>query len=124
MHYYGYGMFRGDPNPHRITIFNKFNPMQATLYQVVMFVLLPVQGYTGVLLWDVERFRAQVDFFGGVRVIDSVHVLIFIFFVAYILLHPYLGTLGATRTGQYRGMITGYEEGEQEEGGPAAVEGE
>jgi thiosulfate reductase cytochrome b subunit len=125
MQYYCYGMFRGEANPHRIEIYNKFNPMQAVLYQFVMFVALPVQAYTGVLLWDVERFRAQVNFFGGVRVIDSVHVLIFIFFVAYILIHPYLGTLGATRTGQYRGMITGYEEVEEGEGeaGPAAAAG-
>ncbi len=109
MNYYCYGMFRGDPNPHRISIYNKFNPMQASLYQLVMVILVPVQFYTGVLLWDVHRFSMQVNFFGGVRVVDTVHVLIFIFFVAYVLIHPYLGTLGASRTGQYRAMITGYE---------------
>ena len=110
MKYYCYGIFAGTPNPHRISITNKFNPMQATLYQLVMVVLVPVQFYTGVLLWDVRRFSAQVDFFGGIRVVDTVHVLIFIFFVAYVLVHPYLGTLGASRTGQYKAMISGYEE--------------
>jgi len=110
MKYYCYGMFVGEPNPHQISITNKFNPMQATLYQLVMVVLVPVQFYTGVLLWDVQRFAAQVNFLGGIRVVDTVHVLIFIFFVAYVLVHPYLGTLGATRTGQYKAMISGYEE--------------
>jgi len=110
MRYYCYGMFRNDPNPHQVSIYNKFNPMQATLYQLVMVVLVPIQFYTGVLLWDVQRFSAQVNFFGGVRVVDTVHVLIFIFFVAYVLIHPYLGTLGGSRTAQYKSMITGYEE--------------
>jgi thiosulfate reductase cytochrome b subunit len=110
MRYYCYGMFTGEPNPHRIGIYNKFNPMQASLYQLVMVVLVPVQFYTGVLLWDIRRFSGQVNFFGGVRVVDTVHVLIFIFFIAYILVHPYLGTLGASRTGQYKAMLTGYEE--------------
>ena len=110
MKYYFCGMFAGAPNPHRIGVFNKFNPMQATLYQLVMVALVPIQFYTGVLLWDVQRFSAQVNFFGGLRVVDTVHVLIFIFFVAYLLVHPYLGTLGATRLGQYKAMITGFEE--------------
>ena len=55
-----------------------------------------MQFYTGILLWDVKRFSAQVDFFGGVRVIDTVHVLIFIAFVFYILVHVYLGYARAT----------------------------
>ena len=118
MRYYCYGMFKGDPNPHRISALNKFNPMQASLYQLVMVVLVPVLAYTGVLLWDVQRFATQVNFFGGVRVVDTVHVLLFIFFVAYILVHPYLGTLGASRTGQYRAMITGYEDVEDTERTP------
>lgn len=122
MKYYCYGMFAGAPNPHHISVFNKFNPMQATLYQLVMVVLVPVQFYTGVLLWDVQRFSAQVNFFGGLRVVDTVHVLIFIFFVAYILVHPYLGTLGATRLGQYKAMITGFEE--VEDTAEAATPGE
>jgi thiosulfate reductase cytochrome b subunit len=120
LRYYCHGMFRGDPNPHRMTIYNKFNPMQATLYQLVMVVLVPVQFATGVLLWDPARFSAPLNFFGGLRVVDTVHVLIFIFFVAYVLVHPYLGTLGATRTGQYKAMISGYEEVEDGSEAPPA----
>jgi len=108
--YYGYGMFKGDPNPHHITAYAKFNPVQSMLYQIVMLLLVPIQFYTGILLWDVKRFSAQVEFFGGVRVVDTIHVLIFIFFVSYVLIHPYLGTLGATRLAQYKAMWTGYEE--------------
>ena len=78
--YYGYGIFKGDPSPHHLSIYRKFNPLQSMTYQIVMLLLLPVQAFTGVLLWDLTRFANVVAFFGGVRVIDTVHVLIFIFF--------------------------------------------
>ena len=118
--YYGYGMFKGDPNPHHISAYAKFNPVQSMLYQIVMLLLVPVQFYTGILLWDVKRFSAQVEFFGGIRVVDTIHVLIFIFFVAYVLIHPYLGTLGASRLAQYKSMWTGYEELPDDHATPAA----
>jgi thiosulfate reductase cytochrome b subunit len=113
LQYYGYGIFKGDPNPHQISIYGKFNPMQAMTYQVIMLLLLPIQFYTGLLLWDVKRFSAQVEFLGGVRVVDTVHVLIFIFFVAYVLVHIYLGSLGHTTTAHFKAMFTGYEEVEE-----------
>ena len=98
-YYYAFGIFRGDPNPFTPTIYRKFNPLQI---------------YTGILLWDVKRFSAQVEFFGGVRVIDTVHVLIFIAFVFYIFVHVYLGSLGHTRTAHFKAMMTGYEDVEGE----------
>jgi len=118
--YYGYGIFKGDPNPHHLSIYRKFNPLQSLTYQVVMLLLVPIQAFTGVLLWDVSRFQRVVNALGGVRVVDTAHVLIFIFFVAYILVHPYLGTLGHTRLAHFKAMFTGYEELEEDEAAPAA----
>ena len=115
MQYYGYGIFRGDPNPHHVTAYRKFNAMQSMLYQVIMLMLVPIQAFTGLLLWDVTRFASAVEFLGGVRVVDTVHVLIFIFFVAYIPIHVYLGTLGHTPLAHFKEMFTGYLE---EEDGP------
>jgi len=112
--YYGYGIFKGQPNPHHVSVYHKFNPMQSMLYQIIMLFLVPIQFYSGVLLWDVERFRSQVDFFGGLRVVDTVHVLIFIFFAAFIFIHPYLASLGHTPTAHFKAMFTGYEEIEEE----------
>jgi thiosulfate reductase cytochrome b subunit len=121
VYYYGYGIFKGDPNPFHVSIYSKFNPLQSMTYQVIMMLLVPVQFYTGILMWDVKRFSAQVDFFGGVRVIDTVHVLIFITFVFYLLVHVYLGTLGHTRTTHFKAMLTGYEDVEEQ---PAGAEAE
>lgn len=118
-YYYGYGIFRGEPNPFHLSIYHKFNPLQSMTYQVVVMLLLPIQIYTGILLWDVNRFSAQVNFFGGVRIIDTVHVLIFIAFIFYMFVHVYLGTLGHTRTAHFKAMWTGYEDVEAE---PEAAE--
>ncbi len=113
--YYGYGIFKGDPNPHHVSVYRKFNPLQSMTYQIVMLLVLPIQCFTGILLWDLSRFSGTVAFLGGVRVVDTVHVVSFIFFAWYILVHAYLGTLGATPSEHFRAMFTGYEDVEEEE---------
>jgi len=110
MMYYGYGIFRGDPEPHQVTAYHKFNALQSITYQIVMMILVPVQFYTGLLLWDVERFAGSVALLGGVRVVATVHVMLFIFFTAYIFGHVYLGSLGHTASAHFKAMITGYED--------------
>ncbi len=112
--YYGYGIFKGAANPHRPAVLRKFNPVQGVIYQLVMMLLVPLQFYTGVLLWDLDRFAGSVEFFGGVRVVANVHVLLFVFFVAFILVHPYLASLGHSPSAHFRAMITGHEEIEDE----------
>ncbi|GAB3758977.1 cytochrome b/b6 domain-containing protein [Ramlibacter monticola] len=113
--YYGWGMFRGEHNPHRIDPYHKFNPLQRTLYQILMLFLLPLQFATGILMWDIKRFSAFVEMMGGLRVVSTVHVLIFIFFVFYLFFHPYLATLGHTPTAHIKAMVTGYEDVEEEQ---------
>jgi thiosulfate reductase cytochrome b subunit len=116
LQYYGYGIFKGDPNPHHVSAYHKFNPLQSVTYQVVMLLLVPLQFFTGILLWDLRHFSGAVEFFGGVRIVDTVHVLLFIFFVAYIFGHAYLGSLGHTPAAHFKAMFTGYEEVEAEAG--------
>ena len=115
--YYGYGIFKGDPNPHHLSAYHKFNALQSMTYQVIMQLLVPLQFVTGVLLWDLKRFAGAVEFFGGVRVVDTVHVLLFIFFTAFIFIHPYLASLGHTPSAHFKAMISGYEEVEEAPGG-------
>jgi len=110
MRYYGYGIFRGEPNPHHISPYAKFNPLQKVMYQIVMLLIVPMQFLTGILLWDVTRFTGWVEMLGGVRVISTIHVLIFIFFVSFVLIHIYLGTLGRKTSTHFKAMVTGYEE--------------
>ena len=114
MKYYGWGMFRGERNPHQIDPYHKFNPLQRTLYQILMLFLLPLQFVTGILMWDIQRFSAFIEMAGGLRVVSTVHVLVFIFFVFYLFFHPYLATLGHTPGAHIKAMVTGYEEVEDQ----------
>jgi thiosulfate reductase cytochrome b subunit len=110
MQFYGYGIFRGEPNPHTVSAYAKFNPLQSMMYQIVMMLIVPAQFATGVLLWDLQRFAGAVAALGGVRVVDTLHVLMFIFFCGFIVMHVYLCTLGHTVTAHFKAMWTGYEE--------------
>ena len=114
MRYYGYGIFRGDPNPHHVSAYRKFNALQSMMYQIVMMIVVPIQFATGVLMWDVARFSSVVDALGGLRVVATVHVLLFIFFCGFIFVHIYLSSLGHTPSAHFKAMITGYEEVEDE----------
>jgi thiosulfate reductase cytochrome b subunit len=108
--YYGYGIFVGEPNPHTITPDNKFNPMQQVAYFNIMLFLIPLQGLSGVLLWDLKRFAVPIALAGGLKMVASLHVFLFLFFTAFMISHIYLATLGHTPLAHFKAMITGYEE--------------
>jgi len=110
--YYGYGIFKGERSPHHVRPYDKFNPMQSISYQIIMLLVVPVQFATGLMMWDVKRFQQWIDVFGGIRVIDTIHVLIFIVFVFFILVHAYMGMLGKRPSTHFKEMFTGYEEPE------------
>ena len=114
LRYYSYGIFKSERNPHQVKPNDKFNPMQRMTYQLVMLLVVPVQFITGLILWDIKRFESWVALLGGIRVVDTIHVVIFIFFVFFILVHVYLGALGKRPSTHYREMLTGYEEPQQE----------
>ena len=120
--YYGYGIFRGAPNPHHVSAYHKFNALQSTAYQIVMMLLVPLLFYTGLLLWDVSRFSSLVEMLGGVRVVDTIHVLLFIFFCGFIVVHVYLCSLGHTPSAHFKAMLTGYEDVEDESAPEAGSE--
>ncbi|NPA15020.1 MAG: cytochrome B [Deferribacteres bacterium] len=112
--YYSYGIFVGEPNPFHPTPENKFNPLQKTAYLSIMLFLLPLQIFTGFLLLYPDEFREVIEFFGGIRVIDTIHVLLFFFFASFIIAHFYLATLGHTPLAHFKAMITGWEEEPEE----------
>jgi thiosulfate reductase cytochrome b subunit len=108
--YYGYGFFVGKPNPHVMTPENKFNALQQQAYLVIMMVLLPAQMISGLFLWKVKGYEEYVMLLGGIKIIDTIHVLIFFFFTSFIFIHCYLATLGHTPLAHFKAMFTGYEE--------------
>jgi thiosulfate reductase cytochrome b subunit len=85
-----------------------------------MFVFLPAQMITGLFLWRVKRFENYIDLLGGVKIVSTIHVMLFFFFTAFIFVHFYLSTLGHTPLAHLKAMFTGYEEHHE----PAPAEAE
>ena len=108
--YYGYGIFKGDPNPHAMTPENKFNALQQQAYLGLMLVFLPAQIMSGLFLWKVKGFENYIHLLGGVKIVDTIHVFLFYFFAVFLFVHFYLATLGRTPMAHFKAMFTGYEE--------------
>ena len=108
--FYGQGIFMGEKRPHDVQPSDKFNPMQKLTYQFMMFITVPITFLSGLMMWDVERFSGLIALVGGIRVVNTVHVLMFIMFVMFMFVHAYMGMLGPKPSTHYKEMITGYEE--------------
>lgn len=113
--FYGLGIMVGAENPHHSTPDNKFNPMQQVSYLMIMTLLIPLQIVTGLFLWDPELFSPIVNLV-GIQIFDLIHVFLWIFFSAFIIVHFYLATLGHTPLAHIIAMFTGYEEEHEEHG--------
>lgn len=112
--YYGYGIFKGAANPHAMIPDNKFNALQQQSYLGIMLFLLPAQMVSGVFLWKVKSYSEYIQILGGIKVIDTVHVVLFFVFAAFLVVHCYLATLGHTPLAHFKAMLTGYEEAHHE----------
>lgn len=111
--YYGFGIFMGEENPHHPSPEHKFNSMQQAAYLMIMVCLIPLQMISGLLLWDIKKFAPWIALFGGVAIVDAMHVLLFFFFTSFLFVHVYLATLGHTPLAHIKAMFTGYEETEE-----------
>ncbi|MBM4428487.1 MAG: hypothetical protein FJ031_14800, partial [Chloroflexi bacterium] len=113
--YYIDGIFKGEPHPFEKRPDNRMNPIQKTTYFMILNVLLPLQGLTGILMWGVQKFPNIANLFGGLPFLAPFHSLIAWAFPTFILVHVYMTTTGATPVEATRAMITGYEEVEVHE---------
>ncbi|NOQ51983.1 MAG: cytochrome b [Desulfuromonadaceae bacterium] len=108
--FYFFTFFLGGDNPHHPTPDNKFNPLQKTAYFVIMFVLVPLVGLSGLLLLNVEPLSGLIIMFGGLKVLVALHYLVACCLCAFIFTHVYLATLGHTMIAHFIPMWTGWEE--------------
>ena len=75
-----------------------------------MLLVVPIQFISGLMMWDIKRFEVPIAMLGGLNTVVTVHVLIYIFFVSFTMIHAYMGALGNTPATHFREMFTGYEE--------------
>jgi len=108
--FYGFQYFRGEPNPHQVTLDNKFNALQKMAYMAVMLLLVPLVVVTGVLLMNVAPLRDMVLAIGGLNFLIGLHWLLACAFLAFLVVHLYLSTLGHTPWAHFIPIWTGWEE--------------
>jgi thiosulfate reductase cytochrome b subunit len=114
--FYIFSMFKGTRNPFAPSAAERFNPLQKVAYLSLMLILMPVIIVTGVLLSDIVYFLNIINFMGGIRILDAVHVATGYAFILYLIVHLYMATLGYRLISHIKAMITGYGEEQDEPG--------
>jgi thiosulfate reductase cytochrome b subunit len=105
--YYVGGIFRKEPHPFEKRPEQKLNPLQQITYLVILNLLLPLQGITGILMFAVQR-SPLLD--GWLPYLAPFHTLVAWLFAAFIVLHVYLTTTGPTATTSIKAMMLGWED--------------
>lgn len=118
INYYLIGIFRNVPHPTKKTVLSKLNPLQKLVYFGLKILVIPVMVVSGIL-YMFYRYPQQ-DSIVGIRIdslesIAVVHTAGAFLLIAFIVVHLYLMTTGATLTSNLKAMLTGYEEIDGEE---------
>jgi len=118
--FYLAGIFRGDPHPFPPTADSKFNALQRLTYAAVMFVLVPLQVLTGVVLLGFVLRVEWLENLPAFRRIALAHTGLSYALVVFLVAHLYLATTGETPLDLVRSMFTGYhtEREEASDGSP------
>jgi len=93
LHHYAYPIsIRGgalDDYDARATL----DAFEKALYSWIMFVLIPGQIITGLLLYDLNRTMPAIESLGGLRLIDSMHTILAYLITCSLVFHAYFHTL-------------------------------
>lgn len=105
--FYLYGIFKGEKHPLETDPRRKLNALQKITYLALLNILLPFQILTGVLMWGADRWTHTFERLGGLWVLGPAHTFAAYLFLAFLLGHLYLSTIGPTPTAHLRAMISG-----------------
>jgi thiosulfate reductase cytochrome b subunit len=109
--FYLYGIFRGEPHPYPPTAEVNFNALQAVIYWLVMYMLVPVVVLTGLMFLFPEYAPVRVLGLDGLLPVAMLHYLAGAALIMFMIAHIYLGTTGVRLTSLFKMMITGWHEG-------------
>lgn len=111
--FYLTGIFENAPHPTKKTIISKLNPLQKLVYFGLKILVIPVMVVSGVL-YMFYRYPQQNSIVGlkveSLEPIAVVHTAGAFLLIAFIIVHVYLITTGATITSNLKAMLTGFEE--------------
>lgn len=108
--FYIIGIFKQEEHPYHMQYGARLNPLQKVAYFTVMFFLVPLVAFTGMVLLVPDTMSFFVNFIGleNMKYIFIFHVGGAFAMVAYLLGHLYLGTTGDKILQHYKVIVTGY----------------
>ena len=113
IHYYIFGIFKGEKHPTHKSELSKLNPLQKLVYLGFKVVLIPVVVISGILYMNYKTID-QNDIIViseiPLNTIAVLHTLGAFLLITFLVVHVYMTTTGSTPTANIKAMITGYEE--------------
>lgn len=111
--YYLRGIFKREPHPTRKTPENKLNPLQKIVYFILMVVIFPLQIISG-LFYLYFHYTKNIEMLENLGPIAILHTIGAFLMIAFLITHIYLITTGKTLSSNIKGMVSGYEEVDEE----------
>jgi len=107
--YYFKGYFNKENPPFPLTEDRKFNPLQAFTYAIAMYAGMPILVITGWGLLFPETIPDTIFGVSGLVSADLIHVIAGFLMSLFMLVHIYLSTLGSDPGGNFRAIISGWQ---------------
>lgn len=115
IHYYSWGIFKGESHPVPKRKDAKHNPLQRIAYLSLAAFLLPVQMLSGFLYWGYNSWKAWGLNWLSLDMIALIHMAGAFAILCFVIMHVYMTTTGHTITAHVKAMITGWENVEEGE---------
>lgn len=118
INYYLLGIFQNAPHPTKKTVLSKLNPLQKLTYLGLKLLVIPVMVISGLFYMFYrypQRYGIESLNINDLRIVAVIHTIGAFLLIAFIVLHLYLITTGATIFSNLKAMITGYEDLEDDD---------
>lgn len=93
LNYYGHLIFIGERYPRTSLGDTTFDPVERLFFFTIMFIFVPLQILTGILLYDINTTMPVMRALGGLRLVDAVHLVCAYLIVASMIVHVYFHML-------------------------------
>lgn len=108
--YYCWGVFKGEPEPFPVTREVNFNALQALIYWLIMYVVMPIVILSGLVYLYPQLAPDTLFGLDGLLPVALLHYLSAVVILLFAIAHIYLGSMGRRVSSLYKTMITGWHE--------------
>jgi thiosulfate reductase cytochrome b subunit len=112
--YFLCGMFRKEKQPFPVTMDNKFNPLEKVTYMLIMYVVLPLLILSGIVMLFPDMTIIRIFGKGTYIITDILHIILGFMVSLFLIIHIYCCTIGPKPGSLFRGIISGYQESEEQ----------